>query len=109
MGAKDCTKEDVCYVCNKEGHLAKDCPDQGKKTCYRCSGKGHIAMDCPSSQRDLDRVRKRNDEDKEAVVFTVLSDSPAREENQSTFGECCTYLCCPLQLNLHFLCEKKKK
>jgi len=62
--AKDCTKEDVCYVCNKEGHLAKDCPDQGKKTCYRCSGKGHIAMDCPSSQRDLDRVRKRNDEDK---------------------------------------------
>jgi len=58
--AKDCSKEDVCYVCNKEGHLAKDCPDGDKKTCYRCSGKGHIAMDCPSSQRELDRARKRD-------------------------------------------------
>ena len=29
----------------------------------RCNGKGHIALDCPSSQKDLDRVKKREDKD----------------------------------------------
>jgi len=58
--AKDCSKDNVCLVCNREGHLAKDCPDGDEKTCYRCSGKGHVAMDCPSSQREGDKVRKRN-------------------------------------------------
>merc|ERR1719370_1238081 len=72
--AKDCSKEDVCYVCNKEGHLAKDCPDGDKKTCYRCSGKGHIAMDCPSSQRELDRARKRD------VVDEAKSDRVSEED-----------------------------
>jgi len=73
--AKDCSKEDVCYVCNKEGHLAKDCPDGDKKTCYRCSGKGHIAMDCPSSQRELDRARKRD------VVDEVKGDQALSTED----------------------------
>ena len=41
-------------------------------------------------------------------MFTVLSDSPAREEIQRTFGGCCTYLCCQLQLNLPFLCRDIK-
>ncbi|KAK8816747.1 hypothetical protein WA577_002145, partial [Blastocystis sp. JDR] len=40
-----------CYLCGKEGHIAKDCRMQNRAhndTCYVCGGRGHIAAVCPS-------------------------------------------------------------
>ncbi|XP_053390040.1 uncharacterized protein LOC128552971 [Mercenaria mercenaria] len=40
----------VCFVCNKAGHLARDCRQGSKvtvpKSCFICHKAGHIARDC---------------------------------------------------------------
>ena len=35
----------VCHNCNKEGHIARDCP-KNKVKCYNCNELGHLAKYC---------------------------------------------------------------
>ena len=42
-----------CFICEKYGHLARDCPSKGNKSgnkfqCFNCKGFGHMSRDCPS-------------------------------------------------------------
>ena len=38
----------VCTVCSKKGHLAKDCfKAVSNRVCYNCKEKGHMAKSCP--------------------------------------------------------------
>ena len=39
-----------CFICGKNGHWAKDCPEKFSKNnlrCYYCDQKGHLKRDCP--------------------------------------------------------------
>lgn len=39
-----------CFLCNLEGHYARDCPtkkDNAQCVCYVCKGTGHFAPECP--------------------------------------------------------------
>nr|XP_036232567.1 uncharacterized protein LOC118683567 [Bactrocera oleae] len=42
-----------CFKCDKEGHIARDCPEAGssKIICFKCNKKGHFAQQC-KDQRD---------------------------------------------------------
>ena len=45
-----------CYVCHRQGHLAKDCPKSvnskpNPRTCFLCHKPGHFARDCWSNTR----------------------------------------------------------
>lgn len=42
----------MCFVCNKEGHIARFCPDK-VVTCYACQKQGHIAPFCPDKAKNL--------------------------------------------------------
>ena len=41
----------TCYVCGREGHVARDCQNAAPRAggCYSCGQEGHFAPDCPSS------------------------------------------------------------
>jgi hypothetical protein len=36
----------VCYRCQKEGHVARDCEENETRVCYKCDKRGHLARDC---------------------------------------------------------------
>ena len=37
---------DVCQLCDREGHVAKDCKSAVAKPCYNCDRVGHFAREC---------------------------------------------------------------
>lgn len=52
----------ACYNCNKQGHLARDCPEGDRRdgrrggggrggACYNCNKEGHMARECPEGDR----------------------------------------------------------
>ena len=52
---------DVCYVCGRQGHYKKVCPEI---ECHKCYKKGHISRECPlresgySSGHSSDRMKR---------------------------------------------------
>lgn len=40
----------VCRICEKDGHLAKDCPDKKAMLCLNCRQEGHSAKECKNNR-----------------------------------------------------------
>lgn len=81
------TRVNTCYICNKEGHFARECDQKRPERennrgylhhylgpremkCYNCQGTGHIARDCPSERQER-------------------QDRPERSYNQRSTGSKC--------------------
>ena len=47
----------TCFICNEQGHLSKDCPQNEKGiypyggSCYFCGSKMHKKADCPNKKK----------------------------------------------------------
>ena len=47
----------ACYLCNKPGHIAKNCPEadkvagREKAVCYKCGEVGHFMSKCPQNNK----------------------------------------------------------
>ncbi|KAL7500022.1 hypothetical protein ACHAWT_007977 [Skeletonema menzelii] len=70
-----------CYVCNKSGHLAGNCPDSNKGlypnggSCRLCGQVDHYAIDCPSKQ-----AKKEHFSDDESVTIEQYLEEPNKDE-----------------------------
>ena len=36
----------TCFICNKPGHIARDCTNASERVCFNCDRPGHIASEC---------------------------------------------------------------
>ena len=72
-----------CYVCNKNGHLAGNCPDgkglypQGG-SCRVCGSVNHLAQHCPSKNEKKEQVS-----DEESVIIEQYLDEPTTSKDES--------------------------
>ena len=41
----------LCYHCNGEGHIARNCPKKPPQLCFNCGKPGHVRRDCPEGER----------------------------------------------------------
>mmetsp|Transcript_22835 Transcript_22835/g.34610 ORF Transcript_22835/g.34610 Transcript_22835/m.34610 type:complete len:213 (-) Transcript_22835:39-677(-) len=70
-----------CYVCNKSGHLAGNCPDSSKGlypnggSCRLCGKVDHYAADCPTKH-----AKKEQASDDESVTIDQFLDEPNKKE-----------------------------
>lgn len=73
-----------CYVCNKSGHLAGNCPESSKGlypnggSCRLCGKVDHYAMDCPTKQAEKEQAS-----DDESVTIEQYLDEPKKEEKKA--------------------------
>jgi zinc finger CCHC domain-containing protein 9 len=73
-----------CYVCNKSGHLAGNCPESSKGlypnggSCRLCGKVDHYAADCPSIQ-----AKKEQASDDESVTIDQFLDDPKKAEDET--------------------------
>lgn len=68
-----------CYVCNKSGHLAGNCPESSKGlypnggSCRLCGKVDHYAADCPTKLTKKEQVS-----DDESVTIEQYLDEPQK-------------------------------
>ena len=73
-----------CYVCNKQGHLAGNCPESTKGmypqggSCRECGSINHLAQHCPSK-----KAKKVQDSDDESVTIEQYLDEPNKDEGKA--------------------------
>lgn len=47
---KKTEKKIICYNCNSEGHIVRDCPNASNGIkCFKCNNFGHLKRDCPNA------------------------------------------------------------
>ena len=52
----------TCFVCKKQGHMAKKCPNKKDKShldCFKCNKSGHIAKDCEEQTKEVKQAQKQ--------------------------------------------------
>ena len=52
-------EERRCYVCNENGHIARNCPlnvTRTSVTCFSCGQEGHISPNCPTKMRGTESL-----------------------------------------------------
>eukprot|EP01083_Nonionella_stella_P133734 406634_1 len=49
-----------CYHCGKDGHLARNCPDEDDDKCFRCGKTGHWARDCEIDLESRNRINNND-------------------------------------------------
>lgn len=66
---KECTEEkrdmkDLCYKCNKKGHLAVNC--ENTLYCYECEQEGHRAatMECGKYKKEVIKLRNQTPQER---------------------------------------------
>ena len=75
-----CGSTNKCYICNKNGHFVKNCPQNIKNIlinndlCFRCHRKGHYVSNCyaktfASGEEINDESEEINDEYEEIEVY----------------------------------------
>eukprot|EP01035_Chromulina_nebulosa_P016838 gene16838-22323_t len=55
----------ICFICKKEGHIAKDCVDNPNGlypnggSCHLCQLKTHFSKDCPNKKQMKDNSKRQ--------------------------------------------------
>ncbi|XP_053378778.1 uncharacterized protein LOC128548205 [Mercenaria mercenaria] len=73
----------TCFICNKAGHLARDCRQNSRsntpKSCFICNKAGHLARDC----KQMRSAPAKNDQKLAAVcVQTEVKNSPLKNNTE---------------------------
>ena len=70
----------ICFVCNKQGHLASQCPENDKGiyvnggACKTCGSKFHLSNQCPKKQTANRTQNNDNDKGLPVLGKDVLED-----------------------------------
>eukprot|EP01043_Picozoa_sp_COSAG02_P002150 COSAG02_NODE_49_length_45106_cov_298.436177_7_plen_425_part_00 len=69
-----------CYVCKKNGHTKKDCPN---KRCRYCFEIGHVREDCEMWKKELERLKQEDKERKRKQQYAKKKFTKYQERSRA--------------------------
>ncbi|CAA7035319.1 unnamed protein product [Microthlaspi erraticum] len=83
-------KTTKCFLCHKEGHFAKNCPNRSrKKKQYLINSISNIAPDIDIDNHDLESVLSYDSDDKDALCEYSEYDYSSESSDGENEDECC--------------------